>query len=96
MTQFAMPLVAAFFAATLGLGEYWGWRASMFVAGFVCLLTGVAYFFLTQDTPRQLRRAPCFRTNGPGRSLEGAFLKAARDPRVWVLFPSTPPASASS
>ncbi|SIO24787.1 MFS transporter, NNP family, nitrate/nitrite transporter [Singulisphaera sp. GP187] len=87
VTQFAMPLLAAFFAATLGLGDYWGWRASMLVAGAVCMLTGVAYYFLTQDTPHgnfaELRAAGRM---APAGVSKGAFLRTARDPRVWVLF----------
>ena len=27
VTQMVMPMVFAFFAVTLGLGEFWGWRA---------------------------------------------------------------------
>jgi len=87
VTQIVMPLLAAFFAVTLGLGDAWGWRASMFVAGVVCLLTGVAYYLLTQDTPlgnfSELRAAGRM---APAGASKGAFFKTIRDPRVWVLF----------
>jgi len=87
VTQMVMPLLAGLFAVTLGLGDYWGWRASMVVAGSVCLLTGVAYYFLTQDTP--LGNFADLRAEGrmaPAGSTRGTFGLAARDPRVWVLF----------
>src|SRR3954463_9533662 len=50
VTQFVMPLVLGAFVAA-GLTPAISWRASMFAAGVVCLLTGIAYFFLTQDAP---------------------------------------------
>lgn len=60
VTQFAMPLVFALFVGVLGFGEALGWRAAMITAGVLCALTGVAYYFVTQDTPegnfRDLRR----------------------------------------
>jgi MFS transporter, NNP family, nitrate/nitrite transporter len=87
VTQMVMPSVFALFAGTLGLGSFWGWRVSMFVAGMLCLLTGIAYYRLTQDTPlgdmRDLRaegRIP------EAKSAKGNLWVAARDPRVWVLF----------
>jgi MFS transporter, NNP family, nitrate/nitrite transporter len=87
VTQIVMPLVAALVASTLGLGDYWGWRISMVMAGAVCLLTGVAYYFLTQDTP--LGNFSDLRASGrmaSARSTGGTFKLAARDPRVWSLF----------
>jgi NNP family nitrate/nitrite transporter-like MFS transporter len=87
VTQMVMPLVFSYFAVTLGMGSYWGWRASMVAAGTVCFLTGIAYFFLTQDTPngnfaelREKGELP------PAKSGKGTFALAARDPRVWALF----------
>jgi NNP family nitrate/nitrite transporter-like MFS transporter len=59
----------------------------MFLAGLVCLLTGVAYYFLTQDTPqgnfKELRAAGKMPA---AKSSNGAFLAACRDYRVWALF----------
>lgn len=87
VTQFVMPLVFTLFVAGLGLSATVGWRASMFVAGFVCLLTGVAYYFLTQDAPegnfkelREQGRMP------QKQAVKGSFLAACRDYRVWALF----------
>lgn len=82
-----MPLVFAFFVTTLGLTPAASWRAAMLVAGVVCLLAGVAYYFLTQDAPlgnfgelRAAGRMPAKQQSG------GSFLEACRDFRVWALF----------
>lgn len=87
VTQIVMPAVFSLFAVSLGLGAAWGWRAAMIAAGVVCMVTGVAYFFLTQDTP--LGNFSDLRAAGlmpPTRSTKGSFRLAARDRRVWALF----------
>lgn len=87
IVQLVVPLIFTFFVAVLGLSEYWGWRACMMVAGGFCLLTGIAYFFLTQDLPegdlRQLRASGLV---PPASKVRGTFLAACRDYRVWALF----------
>ena len=87
VTQVVMPLVFALFVTVIGLNAETGWRASMFVAGLLCALTGFAYYLFTQDTPEgnfsQLRaegRKP------EKKSTNGTFLEACKDSRVWVLF----------
>jgi NNP family nitrate/nitrite transporter-like MFS transporter len=86
VTQMVMPLVFAMFVGTFGFSQAIGWRLSMFVAGAVCALAGVAYYFLTQDTPegnfRELRAAGKMSR----KSAQGTFLEACRDHRVWALF----------
>ena len=87
VTQLIMPLVFAFFVGTVGLTAASGWRASMFVAGVLCAITGVAYYFLTQDAPdgnfSQLRaEGRMFQK----RAVRGSFLEACKDRRVWALF----------
>ncbi|WP_171187788.1 MFS transporter [Alienimonas chondri] len=88
VTQFAMPFVmTTVFVGAFGFSDYWGWRASMIAAGAVCFLTGIAYYFLTQDTPEGNLKP--LRAEGklpPANSTNGTFLEACRDPRVWVLF----------
>lgn len=86
VTQMVMPLVFGLFIA-LGVSEFYSWRLSMVVAGLVCLLAGVAYFKLTQDTPagnfdqlRKLGQLPSL------SAMKGGFAMACRDPRVWALF----------
>ncbi len=87
VTQFAMPLLFGWFVGTLGISESASWRLSMLAAGIVCAVMGVAYFFLTQDTPagnfRELRRA---RNLPQAREQRGHFKEAICDERVWALF----------
>lgn len=86
VTQMAMPLLFAGFLS-LGASQWLGWRMAMFVPGAVMLATGIAYYFLTQDTAdgdfKELRA----RGEITGASAaSGAFAAACRDPRVWTLF----------
>jgi NNP family nitrate/nitrite transporter-like MFS transporter len=87
VTQWVMPLLCVFLVTALGFSQESGWRVAMLVAGAICAVTGVAYFFLTQDTPdgnfRELRASGRL---SPKKTVEGSFLAACRDPRVWVLF----------
>ena len=82
VTQMVMPLV---FAGLVGLGftEAVSWRLAMLVAGLVCLVTGIAYYFLTQDTPEGNFEEL---SEHPHLISRGSFRLAARDYRVWVLF----------
>jgi NNP family nitrate/nitrite transporter-like MFS transporter len=74
-----MPLLFGAFMS-LGAGGWWSWRLAMLVAGAALLITGIAYYFLTQDTPDGDFRS----RSGPSRA-PGAFAEACRDPRVWAL-----------
>ena len=87
VTQMAMPLV---FAAllTFGADKFLGWRLAMVVPGVALFLTGIAYYFLTQDAPdgnyRELReRGEMEPARGSGWA---SFKLAAKDYRVWALF----------
>jgi NNP family nitrate/nitrite transporter-like MFS transporter len=77
VTQFAMPLLFSAFMS-YGAGSWWSWRLAMASAGAALLVTGVAYYFLTEDTPdgdfKELRA-----------SGGAAFWKVCQDPRVWAL-----------
>ncbi len=87
VTQLVMPLMLAFFVGVLGFSESIGWRSCMMGAGILCALTGVAYFFLTQDTPEGNFKE--LRAQGKLVSKEkskGAFRAACSDYRVWALF----------
>jgi len=87
VTQMVMPLVFALFVGTFAFSPEVGWRASMFVAGLLCAITGVAYYFLTQDAPdgnfRELRESGQMPEK---KAVNGTFLEACRDRRVWALF----------
>lgn len=86
VTQFAMPLLFSMFVGVLGFSTAASWRLSMVVAGVACALMGIAYLFLTQDTPegnfRELRASGRLPTKN---QTKGAFLTASRDSRVWML-----------
>jgi MFS transporter, NNP family, nitrate/nitrite transporter len=87
VTQLVMPLVFALFVGTMGLSAAAGWRAAMFVAGLTCALTGVAYYYLTQDAPDGNFRDLRARGLMPEKSFSsGTFFEACRDYRVWALF----------
>lgn len=86
VTQMVMPLL---YSALLGfgVGAWWGWRLAMIVPGVALLLTGIAYAFLTKDTPdgdfSELRAEGRMSSRA---SASSAFWEACRDPRVWALF----------
>lgn len=77
ITQWVMPLLLGAFMA-FGANRFLSWRLAMIVPGVLMFLTGVAYFFLTEDTPDGRPFAP--RTGGQ------AFWEATADYRVWLLF----------
>ena len=58
----------------------------MMAAGGALLLAGIAYHFLTEDTPngdfRELRASGALEHHS---RAAGAFREACRDPRVWAL-----------
>jgi NNP family nitrate/nitrite transporter-like MFS transporter len=86
VTQMVMPLVMTAFVG-YGLSDAASWRMAMVVAGGVCMLTGVAYYFFTTDLPdgnfKQLRARGELPTV---EKTKGAFGMAMRDKRVWALF----------
>ncbi len=85
VTQMAMPLL---FGGILSLGfsSWWSWRLAMVIPGIALFLTGIAYHFLTQDTPdgdfQELRDKGLL---GARSKANGAFWEACRDRRVWAL-----------
>ena len=86
VTQMVMPLVFGAFV-WVGFTDASSWRLAMVVAGGVCFLTGLAYFFFTTDFPdgniKELREKGEY---DPPEKVKGAFWKAAKDYRVWALF----------
>ena len=86
VTQLVMPVIMTAIVA-MGFSEALGWRIAMVVPGAALFFTGIAYYFLTQDTPRgnfkDLRRRG---EMPPASQARGTFLMAARDYRVWALF----------
>ena len=86
VTQMLMPIVLAL-VLMFGVGEVWGWRVAMVIPGAALLLMGIAYFFLTQDSPagnyKDLRAKGMMPSSA---QVKGSFWEAARDYRVWALF----------
>jgi len=88
VTQIVMPLIFAGFVA-LGFVEASAWRYAMVVPGVMLFLMGIAYYKLTRDTPAgnvaDLKKTdPEFRMKAA--EAKGAFWKACKDIRVWMLF----------
>ena len=83
VTQLVMPLLYSAFLS-LGVTSWWSWRLAMLAAGLALFITGIAYYFLTEDTPdgdlKKQRAAEAI----PARA-SGALAEAYRDPRVWAL-----------
>jgi len=86
VTQMIMPLV---FAAFIGMGftAFWSWRLAMVVAGAVCLITGIAYYFLTTDLPDgNYKELGIHQLRKDNIKSGGSFWDVLKDSRVWMLF----------
>jgi NNP family nitrate/nitrite transporter-like MFS transporter len=85
VTQIVMPLLFAGFVS-LGVGKWWGWRMAMVIPGLIMLATGIAYYYLTEDTAdgdfSKLRAQGDMAKSAAGPAFAAAF----RDSRVWALF----------
>ena len=86
VTQIVMPLIVTALLS-LGLNQFTSWRVAMVIPGLALFLMGIAYYFLTVDTPNgnfgDLRRRGELETHG---QTKGTFLEAVKDYRVWALF----------
>ena len=87
VTQFVMPLLFSVMVIGFGFSEAVGWRLSMVVVGVIIFLTGIGYYFLTQDAPDgnfdHLREQGKMEQK---KQVTGNYMQALKDPRVWVLF----------
>ncbi|MDA1015934.1 MAG: MFS transporter [Planctomycetota bacterium] len=86
VTQIVMPLV---FAGVLSVvaSESLAWRYAMVMPGLLMLLTGVAYFRLTQDSPEgNFKELRSQQAGLQAKQVNGAFVEACKDYRVWLLF----------
>ncbi|MBP5979186.1 MAG: MFS transporter [Halomonas sp.] len=88
-TQILMPLIFSGMLM-LGVNEALGWRLAMVVPGVVLFITGIGYWFLTQDAPDGNFSDLRARGELPEATKEygalNSFLTAAKDVRVWALF----------
>ncbi|ULC60404.1 MFS transporter [Flaviramulus sp. BrNp1-15] len=84
--RLGMPLIAAA-VVSFGVADADAWRYSMVIAGVVCFLMGLVYFFFTQDTPQGNFKD--LRASGNMISTKKdkvGFLTVLKDYRVWILF----------
>ncbi|MGJ8744921.1 MFS transporter [Polaribacter sp.] len=85
--RLGMPIIAA---AVISFGladEANAWRYSMIIAGVICFLMGIVYYFFTKDTPngnfkelKEIGELPTTKKDQIG------FLEVLKDYRVWILF----------
>jgi NNP family nitrate/nitrite transporter-like MFS transporter len=84
--RLGMPIIAAAVVA-FGVAEGEAWRYSMVIAGAVCFLMGIVYYFFTQDTPegnfKDLKAAGIKIEKKKDQVGFGTVLK---DYRTWILF----------
>ncbi|HEX9825978.1 MAG TPA: MFS transporter [Flavobacteriaceae bacterium] len=84
--RLGMPLIAAALVG-FGVADSEAWRYAMVIAGLVCFLMGLVYYFFTQDTPHGNFKA--LRNTGKqigSNKNKGGFLIAISDYRTWILF----------
>ena len=84
--RLGMPLIAAAVVA-FGVADTEAWRYSMVIAGIVCFLMGIVYYFFTQDTPegnfKDLKESG---VSIEKKKDEVGFLEVLKDYRIWILF----------
>jgi len=84
--RLGMPLIAAA-VVSFGVAEGEAWRYSMVIAGAVCFLMGLVYYFFTQDTPegnfKDLRASGEEITT---KKDKVGFSTVIKDYRTWILF----------
>ncbi len=84
--RLGMPLIAAA-VISFGVAESEAWRYCMVIAGVICFLMGIVYYFFTMDTPAGNFKELKERGELPkAKKDEVSFLTAIKDYRVWVLF----------
>ncbi len=84
--RLGMPLIAAV-VISFGIAQEDAWRYSMIIAGCICFLMGIVYFYFTQDTPEG--NYADLRAEGKlpkTKKDEASFSSAIKDYRVWILF----------
>ena len=84
--RLGMPIIAAA-VVSFGIADADAWRYAMVIAGIICFLMGIVYYFFTQDTPegniKELRAAG--ETMATKKDQIG-FLEVLNDYRIWILF----------
>ncbi len=84
--RLGMPLIAAV-VVSFGVAETDAWRYSMVIAGIICFLMGLVYYFFTQDTPKGNFKDLEFAKHGSTKKNDKIkFLTVLKDYRIWILF----------
>ncbi|WP_282124222.1 MFS transporter [Algibacter mikhailovii] len=84
--RLGMPIIAA---AVIGFGVAEGeaWRYSMVIAGVVCFLMGIVYYFFTQDTPQgNFKDLKASGITIEKKKDQVGFGTVLKDYRTWILF----------
>lgn len=85
--RLGMPIIAGI-VISLGLAdEGHAWRYAMVIAGTICFLMGIVYYFFTTDTLdgnfKELKAAGKLPQS---KKDQVGFLEVLKDYRVWILF----------
>ena len=85
--RLGMPIIAGI-VISLGIADQANaWRYSMIIAGIVCFLMGIVYYFFTTDTLegnyKELKEAGKLPQK---KKDEVGFFEVLKDYRVWILF----------
>lgn len=84
--RLGMPIIAAIVVG-FGVEDANAWRYSMVVAGVICFLMGVVYYFFTQDTPKgNFKDLKAKGEMVTAKKEEVGFLTVLKDYRTWILF----------
>ncbi|WP_346883437.1 MFS transporter [uncultured Algibacter sp.] len=84
--RLGMPLIAGAVVA-FGVAEGEAWRYSMIVAGVVCFLMGIVYYFFTQDTPvGNFKDLKASGVKIEKKKDQVGFGTVLKDYRTWILF----------
>ncbi|WP_406683444.1 MFS transporter [Seonamhaeicola sp. MEBiC1930] len=84
--RLGMPIIAAA-VVSFGVAEAEAWRYSMIIAGVVCFLMGLVYYFFTQDTPKgNFKDLKAQGIEIEKRKDEVGFIAVLKDYRIWILF----------
>ena len=84
--RLGMPLIAAA-VVSFGIAETEAWRYSMIIAGIICFIMGIVYYYFTQDTPKgNYKELKALGELPVATKDEVGFLEVLKDYRVWILF----------
>ena len=84
--RLGMPIIAATVVA-FGVAEAEAWRYSMIIAGCICFLMGIVYYFFTQDTPQgNIKDLKASGDYVEAKKSQVKFTTVLKDYRIWILF----------